>query len=129
VKATWEAVQGAIAPVLADLERTRPGCVRLERVDGEEGIVAWLYDSETDSGTGLWLGAEADPLEAVFDMASCVQEVAMEVLWRAWPECPQHPNGHPLELDEADGAAVWVCPETGNTIATVGELSERAESN
>jgi hypothetical protein len=121
-------VQIAIAPVLADLERTRPGCVRLERVDGEEGIVARLWDTETGSGTGLWLDDGVEPLHAVLDMADCVQEVAMEVLWRAWPKCPQHPNGHPLELDVADDAALWACPETRVIIARVGELSEDAES-
>ena len=81
------------------------------------------------SQTGLSLvGVRDHPWVAVFVMASSVQEVAMEALWRARPECPEHPNGHPLQLDEADGVALWACPETGDIIAKVGELCVGAES-
>ena len=90
------------------------------------GPDAWLFDAEVGGGTGLWLGIgmpdDAPPWEAVLDMAEQVQEVAFEVLWRPWPECPHHPNGHPLEPDAQEGQAVWTCPTGGDIVATVGEL-------
>lgn len=126
VRAAWDTVEAAISPVMADLERTRPGSVRLERDDSNDGLVGWLRDAETVSGTGLWLAGDLEePVDAVLEMAAQVQEFAIEVvLWRAWPRCPTHPTGHPLELAEANGSALWACPESGHVVAEVGELIE-----
>ncbi len=40
-----------------------------------------------------------------------------------WPECPQHPNSHPLEPVAADQhTAVWRCPRSGAVICAIGDL-------
>lgn len=60
-------------------------------------------------------------------LADQIQEAAVEALpsmGRAavWPECPDHPNGHPLQAIVFDAAAVWTCPRTGHHISEIGRL-------
>ena len=121
--ATWDEVQAACAPVLADLERTHPGEARLERDTGDLPMPAegWLRDTRTGSATGVFL-LDGTPLEQVLDATEKIQEAAFDVVWGAWPECPEHPHGHPLTVQERDAAAVWVCDRTGQAVARVGEL-------
>jgi hypothetical protein len=123
MRARWEEVEAAAAPVLADLERARPGCVRLEQFAEDDGPEALLRDTQDGSGTGIYLGdSHKQAWEAVLHMTAEMQDVAFEVFWRPWPECPQHPNSHPLEPDESQGLVVWTCPASGDVVAPVGEL-------
>jgi hypothetical protein len=124
VKATWAALRAAAAPVLADLERSHPGCVRLERHDAVDEPEAVLWDADPDgAGTGLSLSdGHEEPWQAVLDMTDQVQEAVFEYLWQTWPECPDHANGHPLTPDGDAGRAVWRCPTSGRAIAEVGSL-------
>ena len=39
-----------------------------------------------------------------------------------WPECPTHPNTHPLEAAVLSDRAVWRCPKSGDAIAEIGTL-------
>jgi hypothetical protein len=62
-------------------------------------------------------------------IASEIQDFIVErVLWMAgespvWPECPLHPNGHPLDaVEDATLGPAWRCPKDG-TIARIGELA------
>jgi hypothetical protein len=82
----WEELQVAAAPVLADLERTRAGIVRLEPGAGGSDAILWEAD---DGGTGLWLeSGDDEPEDAVVEITGKIQEIAIEALWRAWPESP-----------------------------------------
>jgi hypothetical protein len=129
--ATWDEMQAACVPALADLERSRPGLLRLgpppegmTAVDpwGNDVPSLWLWET-ADQGTGLWLGEpEEDPSGALFRASEAVQEAAIEALRGAWPECPDHPDTHPLELHEAGDRPAWACPVTGRSVAPVGEL-------
>ncbi len=116
----------ACAPVLADLERTHPGEARFERDTGCFPMPAegWLRDVRTGAATGILL-VDGTPLEQVLDATGKLQDAVVDVLWGAWPECPDHPNGHPLTVDERHGAAAWVCDRTGRVVARVGELPGR----
>ena len=54
-------------------------------------------------------------------------ERAVEALWQAgrpatWPECPEHPDAHPLTATLRDRRAAWTCPRTGHLISGIGHL-------
>jgi hypothetical protein len=46
-----------------------------------------------------------------------------------WPECPTHPNTHPLEAALLSDRAVWRCPKNGEVIAEIGTLQADFEDN
>jgi hypothetical protein len=68
----------------------------------------------------LWL--TEDPIDELVDAVDQVQDLIMESETEIWPECPFH--RHPL-IPEADTDWVsWVCPETDERIARLGDLPE-----
>jgi hypothetical protein len=102
VVASWEDLRKACAPALADLERTRPGVLRLgpapdgvPAVDpwGHDVSSLWLWDTDGGSGTGIWLGEpDEDPPWALLPATEVIQSAAIEAVHGAWPECPDHPT-------------------------------------
>jgi hypothetical protein len=61
-------------------------------------------------------------------LAEQVQEWELEELAAAgfpatWPQCPDHPNSHPLSPEARGGQALWTCPRTGRRIAVIGGLT------
>ena len=124
----------AVESVLADVERTQLGCVRLGRPD-ENSVQpewvwddsdkpdAWLWDTETGSGTGLGFDTLAQaPCELVADPTYLIHEVVFEVFWRVWPRCPEHVDGHPLGPVIHDSEVWWAWPTTHSRVALVGEM-------
>jgi hypothetical protein len=119
----------ALTPVLRDLETTggpRPE-VRDEQWSDMAGqLTAYLYRPD-GTGQGVFVMAgEARP-DQVAAVADQVQEWAVETLWQislpaTWPECPEHPDSHPLAAQRHGDRAVWVCPRSGARICAVGEL-------
>jgi hypothetical protein len=80
------------------------------------------------SGSGVSIVDGAAPLEQIAEVTERMQELAIEALWAdrrpvTWPQCPVHPNGHPLEVAVEGDRAVWRCPKTLATLAEVGALS------
>lgn len=70
--------------------------------------------------------------EQIVRLADQVQEWAVEALWSArkpavWPECPDHPDSHPLVARLVTGAdaAVWCCPRTNAVKFPIGRLPVR----
>ncbi|SEO42907.1 hypothetical protein [Trujillonella endophytica] len=116
-----ERFPAACGPALADLERTRPGAVRVTWQDGPEPLL-WLQDEATPSAVGVWVTGIAGSPEEVRELTERVQDAAVDLLWGAWPECPDHEGGHPLAAEVHDGAVAWACPRTGRVVAPVGEL-------
>jgi len=125
----------AIAPVLHDLEASgaivpdvRYEAHADEGHDGREGVHAWIKGDDT-SGWDVWTPTEESSLaEQVWWLAQQVQEWEIEELWHegrstTWPECPEHPNSHPLEpgVDGTD-TPVWRCPSTQEAICAIGTL-------
>jgi len=78
---------------------------------------------------GIWIPLSSPAAERVAELAGQLQEWEVEELCAAgrpatWPECPEHPDSHPLEpvLDEA-GTAVWRCPRSGQVICAIGAVT------
>ena len=86
-------------------------CASVE-LDGQE----WLF---------LSVPAEANLADRVAALADQVQDFVVEDLPRqnrstAWPECPDHPNRHPLGAGVEGDHAVWRCPTTGSVVREIG---------
>ena len=88
---------------------------------------AMLVDPVDGTGFGVSM-APADPEAAqLAAVADQVQEWVVEALWRrgrstSWPECPAHPNSHPLTPLVVAERAVWTCPATASVVAEIGDL-------
>ena len=124
------ALAEALAPVLHDLENS--GSVRPDVRDvGESGwpgqLTAMLY-SPGGSGQGV-MALTGDPLpERIASVADQVQEWAIEELCSIgrptnWPQCPHHPDSHPLAAVVRENRAVWTCPKTGDVVTGIGQLA------
>lgn len=104
----------ALEAVLHDLRAQCAVRPRLEE-DAEYGLMVYAPDG---SGQGLVPPVGVTPAERLAHLAEQVQEWAVEALWSegasaAWPQCPDHPDTHPLEAAVVDGTAMWVCPKGG----------------
>ncbi|GHB53813.1 hypothetical protein GCM10010306_054260 [Streptomyces umbrinus] len=118
----------ALKTVLRDLRAQCPVQPDIRKDDDDfRGVILYAPDG---SGQGVYAEPDGRPAMLLAHVADQVQEWAVEALWgqgepAVWPQCPSHPDTHPLaatveEGDEAD--AVWVCPSTGDTAARIGEL-------
>ena len=66
--------------------------------------------------------------EQVARVAEAVQEWEIEELAAVgrpatWPECPDHPDSHPLDAVVDGGKAVWRCPRSGRAISAIGAFA------
>jgi hypothetical protein len=125
-------VSEALALVMRDLAATR---AVLPEVDE----IRWsgLADRDTvmlrgldGSGQGVWALDGDEFAVQVASVADQVQEWTVEELSArgrpaTWPECPVHPNAHPLSALVRDRRAVWVCPTSGVLVGEVGGLPAR----
>lgn len=125
-----EVVREAAAPVLRDIAAS--GAIGLDlreeaRADrGDEIVCAWLSGADGITGVDISVSLGSSATERVAELAEQLQEWEVEALWAAgrsatWPECPEHPNSHPLEPAVADGP-VWRCPRSGDVICAIGAL-------
>jgi hypothetical protein len=116
-------LRDALDVVLAELQRTSGLRPFLEERDG------WVMLRNQDGqGQGVQLRGEGEPDELA-RLADQVQEWAVEELWNrgrstSWPECPFHPNSHPLKPAVVAGAAWWRCPKNAERVAVIGALSQ-----
>jgi hypothetical protein len=123
-----ELLQQAMAPVLRDLRGAGIAAPRIEDDDWTDdpdaaSVMLWSPDG---GGTGVYVSRSAPACERVAAMADQVQEWAIEELWGQastnWPECPHHPNSHPLKAITRDGVAVWSCPADQTPFSQIGAL-------
>jgi hypothetical protein len=110
---------GAIAPIFEDETSDSVG-------DDFVSVMVWSADG---TGMGVFVPVEDTAAERVARLADQVQEWEIEELAAVgrpatWPECPDHPDSHPLEPVVADDTAVWRCPRSGHVISQVGALSK-----
>ena len=122
-------LRSALEKVLADLQQTtdlEPDVrdKQWSEVEGQE--TAYLY-SPDGSGMGVYVLSFEPPLQQLVQLADQVQEWVLAELRSqqrpvTWPECPDHPNSHPLEPLVVVEEAVWVCPRTEKVVARVGSL-------
>jgi hypothetical protein len=123
------ALSEALGPVLRDLGSCGapvPDVRDKQWSDFPGQVTAMLHDTD---GTAQGVSAmAAEPLpQRIASVADQVQEWAVEALWRAgrpatWPECPSHPDSHPLMAAVQEDRAVWICPRTGHRVNDIGRL-------
>ena len=70
------------------------------------------------------------PPERLAGLADQLQEWEIEELAAAgrpatWPECPQHPDTHPLAPQARGDQATWCCLASGQLISGIGALQPR----
>lgn len=127
-------LDAALAPVLRDLRAAGAIVpeVRHEALEdrGPHYVCAIIGPAGQSLGSqGVWVAVGSPAAERVAWLAEQVQEWEVEALAAAgrpatWPECPEHPDSHPLEpVVSADGRASWRCPRSGVTVGAIGELS------
>jgi|HubBroStandDraft_6_1064221.scaffolds.fasta_scaffold1268464_1 hypothetical protein len=115
-------LRDALDVLLPELQRTSGLRPLIEERDG------WVMLLNQDGcGQGVRLRGVNEPDELA-QLADQVQEWAVEELWNqgrsaTWPECPFHPNSHPLESAVVAGVASWRCPKTAERVAPIGVLS------
>jgi hypothetical protein len=121
----------AMAPVLHDLHSTGVAAPRVDdsRYDRDadpESILAMMWSAD-GSGAGVRVDRSWPDFAQVASVAEQVQEWAFDELWGTaasnWPQCPQHPNNHPMKASIQDSVAVWVCPVDDMAFCNIGSLS------
>ena len=122
-------LEAALAPVLADLTSATALDPEFGDIDLplNETIGTMLYLPGT-GGAGVSVTRGASRTDQVVSLADQVQEWTVEALWSlgrspVWPECPKHPDSHPLRPEALSGAATWVCPSSEEEIGPIGSLS------
>jgi len=120
----------ALAPVLADIVRSTDAMfeVRADQwSDHPDQVTAMVWQPD-GSGTGISVMAGQTDAARVVSLADQMQEIVIEQLWgrgdsATWPECPDHPGGHPLKAAELDVfGPSWACPATGGPHFAVGSV-------
>ncbi|MFC0623138.1 hypothetical protein [Kribbella deserti] len=121
--------EAALELVVRDLRNTGGITLHLlpEPVDSDPSYESvWMLSGRT-ARTGLLAPIEMAPPDRIVHIADQVQEFVLEELGRlglpaTWPECPEHPDSHPLTPTQSPGRPSWVCPKSGHTIAAIGQL-------
>lgn len=99
----------------------------VREVRDDDGMDLVVFYESDGSGAGLVVRYGAGGAELAADFADQAQDWAVEALCAVlkpavWPECPAHPDAHPLAAGVVSGVAVWSCPKTRRTVAPIGEL-------
>jgi len=114
---------GAIVPGVLEEAHEDPGpdwvcaCIRPPDAAGSRGLGSRGIRDQV----GLPLP------ERLAGLAGSLQEWEVEELAVAgrpatWPECPEHPDSHPLAPRAHGDQAVWCCPASGQVISVIGAL-------
>ena len=125
------ALRAAAAPLLADLAASGLSLPEIREEahheEAEASACAWIQGpGRTGAAISVRLGIP--PAAQVAELAEQVQNWAADQLHdaglpAAWPACPEHPSRpHSLEPEVRDGAAVWICGESGEEIWAIGAL-------
>jgi hypothetical protein len=118
-------------PVLRDMRASGAIVpdIREQALDvlGPDAVCAWIQHPRNTGSMGIRVRLDLPPAERLADLAEQLQEWEVEELAATgrpatWPECPSHPNSHPLSPESHDGEAVWSCPVSGQVMARIGAL-------
>ena len=122
-------LRSALDLVLSDLLSTTGTApeFRDDHWSSYEGQKTALIVASDGSSSGVFILGEDMPTQ-VATAAETVQEWAFDELWStgkstAWPECPDHPDSHPLSPKVIASKAVWCCPRTAAVMAEIGHLT------
>jgi len=125
-------IRANLEPILRDMRNSGPIVpdVREEAHDdlGPEYVHAWIELPESTGAQGIRVQVSLPPPERLADLADQLQEWEIEELAGAgraatWPECPEHPDSHPLAPQARGNQAVWCCPLSGQVISGIGALA------
>ena len=127
------ALRDALAPVLQDLAASggpAPEIVEHSWDDDPEVVSGFLFRPGL-GGQGIRVQVGWPAAERTADLADQVHEWAVEARWQSgrnatWPECPDHPNSHPLAPVVESAGAVWRCPASHRVVCAIGELNRRS---
>jgi hypothetical protein len=118
-----------LRPILHDVNTASPVRVLVcAPPPGDRHAAAfWLAVAGTSGHIGFTPAPGDDLVELMSRAADQLHDWILECLPElglpaVWPECPEHPARHPLQVDVRDRVAVWVCPHTGTGHARVGDL-------
>ena len=97
---------------------------------GPDCVCAWIQTPGGAGSQGIRVQVSLLAPERLADVADQLQEWEIEELAAAgrpatWPECPQHPDTHPLAPQARGDQAVWCCPASGQVISVIGALKPR----
>jgi hypothetical protein len=83
--------------------------------------MVWFPDG---SGAGIHVRAGDQQVAMLADQLqdALVESLPSLGLPAVWPECPDHPDSHPLQAVCDEAAAVWTCPRTGRQVGPIGQL-------
>ena len=110
--------QAALEPVLRDLRSCTVQPI-VEPWPGEGGVAGVWFREADGSGAVVEIRVRGRLEEEIVDLADRVQDWAGEALNAArqspvWPECPRHPDSHPVEARLIGDEPTWVCPVTSS---------------
>lgn len=97
---------------------------------GPDCVCAWIQTPGGAGSQGIRVQVSLLSPERLGDVADQLQEWEIEELAAAgrpatWPDCPQHPDTHPLAPRARGDQAVWCCPASGQVISVIGALKPR----
>jgi hypothetical protein len=124
-------LRASLEPVLRDMRASGAIVpdVREEAHDdlGPDYVYAWIRHPESVGSQSIHVQVSLPPAERIADLADQVQEWEVEELAAAgrpatWPECPEHPDSHPLAPQARGDQAAWTCPVSGHVISVIGAL-------
>ncbi len=132
-------LQASIEPILRDLRNSGaivPDVLPEAHDDaGPERVATWIQppgsaDTRQVGSQGIYVRVDLSAPGRIANLADQVQEWEVEELSAAgrpatWPDCPQHPNTHPLAPRARGEQAAWCCPRTGQVIGAIGALQPR----
>jgi hypothetical protein len=130
-------LRASLEPVLRDLRSSGAIVPRvLEEAHDDFGpgcVCAWIQTLGGAGSRGIGVQVSLSAPERLADLADQVQEWEVEELAAAgrsatWPECPQHPDSHPLAPQARGDQAVWCCPASGQVIGVIGTLANTVDS-
>jgi hypothetical protein len=118
-----------LAPLLRDLRASGAVMPDIDESgwDTDPDVVSALIIRPGMSQWGIRLRRTLSAADRLADLADQVQEWQVEELWAigrgaTWPECPEHPNSHPLSAGIHGDDAVWTCLKNRHVICHIGEL-------
>ena len=97
---------------------------------GPDCVCAWIQTPGGAGSQGIRVQVSLPAPERFADVADQLQEWEIEELAAAgrpatWPECPQHPDTHPLAPQARGDQATWCCLASGQLISGIGALQPR----
>lgn len=118
-----------IGHVVRDVSSSGLGEPRIEESDWDDDpqvLSAMIYSARDSTGQGVSVRGDLTRANQLVSVADQVQEWVIEENGPTnsnWPQCPWHPNNHPLAAQLVGDQGVWACPVLNTPVAVIGELS------